>query len=169
MVFRIAMLLGLFTTLHTVSAADEAKSANPYSPGADLAVAIEAYDGGDIGVAMAAWRRAAKAGSVDAMTSLANIFHHGESVRQDLPRAEAWYRRAAELGDTVAQMNLGDLMASGHGTARDVAGAYFWLSLAGRGGNAWAHKQARMVAKRLTPGEVSVLNTRLARWQPSRP
>ncbi len=169
MFFRTAVFMFLFTGIHSAGADESRKSANPYSPDADLATAIRAYDGGDMVTALGAWRRAAAGGSTDAMTSLANIFQYGEGVRQDLPRAVAWYRRAADLGDGVAQMNLGELMADGRGTTRAAPGAYFWLSLAGRGGNAWADGQARIVAKRLPPDELTKLNARIAGWRPKQP
>ena len=49
----------------------------------DLEDGMEAYDGGDYVLALAAWTRAAAAGQADAMTAIAGLYANGTGVAQD--------------------------------------------------------------------------------------
>ena len=48
------------------------------------------------------WKKAADGFVVDAAYNLAVMFHHGQGVDVDLPRAVEFYKRAAELGNQEA-------------------------------------------------------------------
>ncbi len=49
----------------------------------DLEDGMEAYDGGDYALAVAAWTRAAAAGQADAMTAIAGLYENGTGVTRD--------------------------------------------------------------------------------------
>ncbi len=112
--------------------------AAPHPANADFATGVEAYDGGDLETARAAFRDAAMAGDPAAQVALAGLYHYGEGVTRDLARAANWYARAAEQGDAVAQANLAALYRAGDGVPADRAVAFAWLSLAAAQGHRWA-------------------------------
>lgn len=105
---------------------------------ADFEDGLAAYDGGDYGAAIAAWRPLAEAGDAEAQIALAELYEIGLGVAADLQAAFALYRRAAQAGDPVAQLNLGEFFARGRGTAVDPLAAYVWLSRAAAQGRVWA-------------------------------
>lgn len=57
--------------------------------------------------------RAAEHGFIPSMCSLADLYHQGRGVPQDLSRAVQWYRRAADADFVPAQYQLGVLYDSG--------------------------------------------------------
>ena len=134
----------------------------------DLEAATEAYDGGDYATALAAWERAAAAGSIAAMNAIASLHAGGEGVRPDGALAAAWYRRAAERGDAVAQLNLGDMYSRGLGVRRDPVEAYLWLGLAAAQGSAWAADRQNEIAAKMTATDIGRAESRIAAWTPRR-
>lgn len=134
----------------------------------DLEAGTEAYDGGDYATALAAWERAAAAGSADAMNAIANLYAEGEGVRPDGALAAAWYRRAAERGDAIAQLNLGDMYSRGHGIRRDLVEGYLWLGLAAAQGSAWAAERQNKFAAEMTAADIRRAEARIAAWTPRR-
>lgn len=135
----------------------------------DFARGLQAYDGGDYGTAMAAWRRAAAAGNTDAMTAIANAYQQGQGVQAKLGAAVSWYRRAANGGNASAQMNLGDLASRGEGVPRDPVEAYFWLGLAAAQGNRWAAERQAQVASDLNPDKIARAEARIRDFEPADP
>ena len=134
--------------------------------GDDLAAGLESYDGGDYPEALAAWRRAAASGNLDAVNAIADAYLQGVGVPADPGRAAALYRQAAEQGNVVAQLNLGDMMSRGVGGARDAIGGYVWLGLAARQGNLWAVGRQREVGRTMTAEEIAIGNGRIRDWKP---
>ncbi|MDP6774734.1 MAG: hypothetical protein QGI63_10715 [Rhodospirillales bacterium] len=134
----------------------------------DLEAGTEAYDGGEYATALAAWKRAAAAGSIAAMNAIASLHAEGEGVRPDRALAAAWYRRAAERGDAVAQLNLGDMYSRGLGIRRDPVEAYLWLGLAAAQGSAWAAQRQNEIAATMTAADIGRARARIAAWTPRR-
>lgn len=60
----------------------------------------------DPGQAVAWFRKAANAGSPEAMCSLGWAYEDGNGVQPDHQQALIWYRKAARLGDKKAKGNL---------------------------------------------------------------
>jgi len=119
----------------------------------DFADGAQAYDGGDVGQALASWNRAAAAGHTGAMTALANLYLYGERVPRDPVLAADWYRKAAERGDMTAQLNLGDLYRQGLGVSKNKIKSYFWLGRAAGQGNAWAAEAQQKLATSMSAEE----------------
>ena len=132
----------------------------------DLEDGMEAYDGGDYALALAAWTRAAAAGQADAMTAIAGLYATGTGVTRDSRAALTWYRRGARLGDATSQLNLGDMIARGQGQERDPVEASMWLGLAAGQGNRWAAERKRGLARTMTPAEVAEAERRIGEWRP---
>jgi TPR repeat protein len=132
----------------------------------DWAQGLESYDGGDYSAALAAWKRAAAFGNMDAVNAIADAYRQGVGVSADPERAAALYRRAAERGNVVAQLNLGDMMSRGVGVGRDAIGAYAWLGLAAEHGNLWAARRQREVARTMTAEQIAIGDGRIRDWKP---
>ncbi len=123
---------------------------------------LEAYDGGDLTEAAAAFRQAADAGHREALVVLAGLTLDGRGVRQDPAQAARLYRRAAEQGDALAQLNLGDLYSRGLGVPRDRREAHYWLSRAAAQGRRWPLARLRQIEAAMTPEELAQARLRLA-------
>jgi len=139
-------------------------------PGArsdDWAQGLESYDGGDYSAALAAWRRAAASGNLDAVNAIADAYLQGVGVSADPARAAALYRTAAEQGNVVAQLNLGDMMSRGVGMTKDAIGGYVWLGLAAEQGNPWAARRQREVARTMTAEQIANGDGRVRAWKPN--
>ncbi|TAK53837.1 MAG: peptidase C14 caspase catalytic subunit p20 [Gammaproteobacteria bacterium] len=85
-----------------------------------------AWDRADLRSSLAVWLPAAKAGEVEAMTVVGEMFEKGLGVPADHAAAAQWYRKAADLGALRAQVNLGHLYEQGLGVPRDPAEALRW-------------------------------------------
>jgi hypothetical protein len=85
-----------------------------------------AWDRADLRSSLAVWLPAAKAGEVEAMTVVGEMFEKGLGVPADHGAAAQWYRKAADLGALRAQVNLGHLYEQGLGVPRDPAEALRW-------------------------------------------
>lgn len=131
----------------------------------DLEDGMEAYDGGDYTLALAAWTRAAAAGRADAMVAIAGLYAGGTGVARDSKVALIWYRRGARLGDVAGQLNLGDMIARGQGQERDPVAASMWLGLAAAQGNLWAAERKRKVDRTLTADQAAEADRRIGEWR----
>jgi len=120
---------------------------------ADFADGLEAFDGGDLTLAIEQWQEAAANGDLDAAISLADLYISGIGIKPDPQEAVRLYRLAAERGDAVAQFNLGDLYAPGHGIEKDLAKAYVWLQRAADQGRHWAARRLKEVDESMTGQE----------------
>jgi TPR repeat protein len=92
-------------------------------------------------VAERAWRRAAEAGHISAMTNLGILL---VKERGDLAEAEIWYRRAAEDGRTAAMLNLGALLDD----RGDLTEAEIWYRQAANTGDTGAMNNLGFLLKK---------------------
>jgi uncharacterized protein len=83
-------------------------------------------------------RRAARAGSTEAMRVLGQAYRRGIGVTADAAQAAAWWRRGAEGGHTFCMMWYAQMLLNGTVGETDHATGLSWLERAGEGGNAWA-------------------------------
>ena len=117
--------------------------------------AAAAYSRGDYAAAMKIIRPLAAKGEAGAQASLGFMYEKGEGVLQDYAQAVKWYRLAAAQGLATAQSNLGVMYAKGQGVPMDDVRAHMWFNLAAVKGDADAVKNRDLVAKRLTPQQMS--------------
>ena len=75
-----------------------------------------------------------------------------------------WYRKAAEQGLTPAQNNLGFMYNKGQGVPRDYVQAHKWFNLAATKGDKDAAKYRDIVAKKMTPADVSKAQKLARQW-----
>jgi len=66
-----------------------------------------------------------------------------------------WFRKAAEQGYADAQGNLGFMYDKGQGVLQDNIYAHMWANVAASNGNGWAPMLRDIVAKRMTPADIS--------------
>ena len=84
--------------------------------------------------------------------------------RGDYPTALHEYRKAAEQGDAAAQYNLGLMYANGRGVPQDYVEAHKWLNLAATQGIKPAFENRNLVAKEMTPADVSLAQELAREW-----
>jgi TPR repeat protein len=101
------------------------------------------------------FRRAAAQGNANAQFYLGVLYYLGEGASRDYSEAVKWYAAAAAQGDPVAQYYLGVMYASGEGVRTDHVTALMWLDLAAAGGNETAVKFRKLIARTMTPDEIS--------------
>ncbi len=80
-------------------------------------------------------RKAADAGSLEAMWLLGLAYEHGRGVKQDYEEAFRRYKRAAEEGHAPSQSNLACLYARGDGVQKDMVKAEEWVRKAAEQGD----------------------------------
>jgi TPR repeat protein len=85
---------------------------------------------------LAAIRRAAEQGDVNAQNDLGNRYYSGDGVKEDYVEAGNWYRKAAGQGNAAAQRSLGLLYHVGLGVEKDYAEAVKWYRKAAEQGHA---------------------------------
>jgi len=78
-----------------------------------------------------------------------------KGVPQDYKTAVKWYRLSAEQGNANAQGNLGVMYGTGHGVIQDNVYAHMWGNLAASNGNENGGKVRDIVAKKMTPADIS--------------
>ncbi len=132
---------------------------------ADFAEGVEAYDGGDLEMAVAAWREAAATGDMEAVVALAGLYAQGSGLPQDWQAAARLYRQAAEAGHKIAQLNLGELFATGRGVERDPVQAYLWYGLAAEQGSLWAARELNVITRLMPADDLARAADLLARWK----
>ena len=101
------------------------------------------------------FKLAAIQGDTQAQISLAMMYRVGLGTVQDYTEAVKWYRLAAEQGDATAQFNLGVMYINGHGVIQDYVRAHMWFNLAAVKGETDALKKRAIIAKLLTPQQIS--------------
>ncbi len=109
------------------------------------------------------------AGNVTAQFNLGFMYNNGRGVPRDYTKAVSWYRKAAEQGHARAQNNLGVMHQYGHGVPQDYVQAHMWLSLAAAQGVEKAAKNRNVVAKLMTPAEISKARKMAREWMPKKP
>ena len=74
---------------------------------------------------------------------------------QDYKTAVKWYRVAAEQGNASAEFNLGLMYDNGKGVLQDYVRVQMWFNIAASSGDKVASKNRDIVAKRMTPPQLS--------------
>ena len=98
---------------------------------------------------------AAEQGDASAQFNLGFMYHEGQGVPQDYKTAVKWWRLAGEQGYTRAQFNLGVMYGNGIGVKKDNVFALMWWIIAASSGYKDAVKYREIVAKRMTPADIS--------------
>ena len=101
------------------------------------------------------YRLAAEQGDSSAQSNLGDMYSLGMGVPEDYKTAMKWYRLAAEQGDSSAQYLLGSMYAEGMGVIQDNVYAHMWWNIAASSGDKEATKNRDIVAKRMTPADLS--------------
>ena len=101
------------------------------------------------------FRKVAEQGNAKAQSNLGVMYDTGQGVPQDYKEAVKWYRKAAEQGDAPAQYNLGLMYEYGQGVPKDDVNAYAWYNVGSANGYDGASKNREIVAKRMTPEQLS--------------
>jgi uncharacterized protein len=97
----------------------------------------------------------AEQGDASPQYNLGVMYANGQGVPQNDKTAVRWYRRAAEQGNTKAQTNLGVMYALGTGVIQEFVYAHMWFNIAASSGDKEAVKNRGIVAKRMTPVDIS--------------
>ncbi len=86
-------------------------------------------------------------------------------------RSVKWSRKAAEQGKARAQYNLGIMYGKGQGVPQDYVQAHMWFNLAASRfppgeDRDRAVKNRDIVAKRMTPAQISEAQKLAREWKP---
>lgn len=100
-------------------------------PAEDYEKGVQAYNSGDLIVAMRYLERAAQAGHAGAQVRYGYILDKAEENEE----AMKYYRLAAEAGDAEGAYSLGTMYANGDGVERDYAQARSWYEQAAENGH----------------------------------
>ena len=114
---------------------------------------------------VAAVRRAAESGNVEAQRELGILYDQGEGVRQSYSEALRWYRLAADQGDDQAQFNIGEMYRFGDGVRRDKVEAAKWYMIASTQGWSAPKTTLRELSKSMTRSEFLEAEHRAKTWQ----
>lgn len=135
-------------------------------------VAVLAYDRGDFGDALAAFRDLADTGDPQSEFMLGAMYFYGKGVMRDDALAAIWFHKAANKGNPNAQFALGSMLIGGIGVRQDLVGAYTWLTLAADDGLPALRHQAILLreqaARLMRPDEIVKATREAADWSPSR-
>jgi outer membrane biosynthesis protein TonB len=96
----------------------------PWSAGADLEQAFQAYQRGDYEAAIAAWQPLAEQGDPIAQFNLGQMYRLGKGVPQSDREAVKWYALAAKQGSSHAQHNLRLLYRDGRATREEYEAVF---------------------------------------------
>ncbi len=109
----------------------------------------------------------AEQGDAKAQNNLGTMYEAGTGVQRDNDEAVKWYTKSAEQGNALAQSNLGAMYANGKGVPQDYKLAYKlaygWFSLSAAQGNDIGTVYRDMIAKKLSPRELSEAQTLAAK------
>ena len=86
--------------------------------------------------------------------------------RRDYTTAARIIHPLAESGDATAQYNLGVFYDNGLGVPQDKIKAYMWLSLAAAQGREGAAAIRDLMARRMTPAQISEAQKLAREWKP---
>jgi len=92
------------------------------------------YRKGDFNKALGLFERAARAGDVEAQTTVASMYQLGQGADVDMQTAVQWYKQAAGHGYAPAQFNLANLYRKGDGLEQQDKTAFSWYLKAARQG-----------------------------------
>ena len=110
------------------------------------------------------WELLAKQGIAAAEYNLGLMFSRGEGVPSDDKEAVKWYQLAAEQGLAQSQTNLGLMFGKGQGVEQDYVEAHKWFNIAGVNGNEIGRRNADIVEKKMTPGQIAVAVGLTRKW-----
>lgn len=134
--------------------------------------AVLAYDRGDHGDALAAFRELAVTGYPGAEFMLGAMYFYGKGVTRDDALAAIWFHKAAAKGNVNAQFALGSMLIGGLGVRQDLVQAYTWLTLAANDGPPALRHQAILLrdeaAGLMRPDEVAKATKAATAWSPRR-
>jgi len=102
------------------------------------------------------FKLSADQGYAQAQYNLGLMHNRGEGVPRDDKEAVKWYRLSAQQRVAGAQSNLGLMYEKGLGVEQDYIEAHKWFNLAGINGNEIGRKNADIVEKKMTPGQIVV-------------
>ena len=151
-------------------------------PGAKSALGAMYFEGKgvprDYAAALRWHREAADKGHPASQFEVGAMYERGIGVRRDYVEAAKWFQRSAAQGYGRAQFNLGAMHFGGSGVAQDYVEAYRWFSLAAAGGGYLdtesnrpikreAAKQRDVIARRLTPHQLTNAERVVRDWKPS--
>ncbi|MDC1510254.1 sel1 repeat family protein [Oceanospirillaceae bacterium] len=122
---------------------------------ADYNSAYSAYGSGDYKAAFKEMLPVAEQGNVDAQFWIADMYDFGKGVPENDKAAVKWYTLSAEQGHVSAQYNLGNMYDFGEGVLTDTKRAYMWYNLASYNGNELGAKNKDIIAKEMTPADIS--------------
>ncbi|MCH7692462.1 MAG: sel1 repeat family protein [Proteobacteria bacterium] len=119
------------------------------------------------------YRKAAEQGHADAQFFLGYMYAQGDVVPQNYAKAVKWYRKAAEQDDAEAEYNLGFMYGNGQGVPQDYVQAHMWYNLAASRlppgeDRDEAVKNRDIVAKRMTPAQISEAQKLAREWKPKK-
>ncbi len=119
------------------------------------------------------YRKAAAQGVAVAQYNLAHMYDKGRGVPQDYAEAVKWYRTAAAQNHAEAQINLGFMYGNGLGVPQDYVQAHKWYNLAATSlppgkDHDTATKNRDIVAKKMTPADVSKAQKLAREWKPKK-
>ena len=109
----------------------------------------------DYSTAVKWYTLSAEQGNANAQINLGMMYENGKGVPQDYKTAVKWHTLAAEQGDALAQFNLGLMYAFGRGVLQDNVYAHMWFNIAASNGVEHAPTGREMVAKQMTPADIS--------------
>ena len=91
---------------------------------------LAAYDNEDFNTAVTYWIPLAKAGNIDAQTSMAMMYEDGDGVAQSSEKALYWYQKAATQGNIDSQLILAMSYCHGDGVDKDLNNCAKWAKMA---------------------------------------
>lgn len=114
-------------------------------------------------------RRTARNEDGHALFTLGMMYEIGHDVPQDRPVAVLWFLKAAARGHVGAQYNLGAMYFLGYGVAQDYVEAHKWFSVANVTGLKKAIVNRVIVAKKMTPEQITEAQGRARDWMDQNP
>ena len=115
------------------------------------------------------YRKAAEQGIAAAQSILGVMYHAGDGVPLDYVEAVKWHRMAAEQGYARAQLQIGLMYRHGIGVPLDYVQAHIWFNLAAAQGNELGRKYRDIVAKKMTPAQISKAQAMAREWLENHP
>ena len=115
------------------------------------------------------YRLAAEQGHVTAQQGLGLRYEIGQGVAQDYAEAVKWLRLAAEQGDAGAQVNLGVMYGQGRGITQNFVSAHMWFNIAAALGDPKGAEARDLVAKQMTPADISQAQKLAREWMEAHP
>ena len=113
------------------------------------------------------FEEAAKQGHAEAQVNLGTFYLHGDGAPQSAGMALFWYSRAAEQGDAQAFAKLGLMYAEARGVPQDFIQAHMWFNLAAANGEENSVERRDVLARKMTPAQITEAQERARDWKPT--